>query len=102
MADLSRLITVAGLAECKSACGKTVFPISTVRGWISGNRYGFRDQCVVAIGEAVYIDLDALDRWVEARRGVRKTRATRATAPARRQRARGGDVAAFNRIAASL
>ena len=69
--NLARLISVAELAELKTAGGSQLFPESTVRGWMHDNLDGFRDRCVVRLGQRVMVDLDALDAWLEERRGTR-------------------------------
>lgn len=73
---LDRLITIAGLAsrpEFHSAEGVALFPEATTRGWINANLDGFRDQVVVMLGGKVMVDIDALHRWIEGRRGKRAT-----------------------------
>lgn len=82
--NLSRLVTIAGLAALQGADGKRLFPEATVRGWIDTNLDRFRDRCVVMLGGRVMVDLDALDLWAEERRGRRQPRKARPTTPRRR------------------
>ena len=79
--NLARLITIAGLARLKSADGGVLFPESTVRGWSHENVDGFRAECVVAVGGKSMVDLDALDGWLEKRRGSKRGRRTARATP---------------------
>lgn len=86
---LDRLVTLAGLAALKGADDSTLFPQSTVRGWMERDLRGFRQRCVVKVGGKAMVDLDALDGWLESQRGAKQERElTERSAPAATRRHR--------------
>ena len=69
--NLARLISIPGLAALRSTDGEQLFPVTTVRGWIHADYERFRTECVVRLGQRVMVDLDALEAWLEGRRGTK-------------------------------
>lgn len=65
MATATRLRTVEQVAaECPA------FSVAAIR-WLIYSDATFNDACVVRIRRQVFVDLDLMDRWLEAQRGQR-------------------------------
>lgn len=98
----SRLITLPGLAALTTADGAHPYPVATVRDWIARDERGFRTRCVVMLGGKLHVDLDALDRWNEDGRGLKRRRKTPSAQPVSRPRSYHRPRLSFDEMEAAL